>query len=85
MKVKTSITLDEELLQRIDQLLLERESRSSFLVDAARRLAGERERAARDARDAAILDRNAPDLNDEAADNLALVADVFEGHDTDPP
>ena len=85
MKVKTSVTLDEKLLQRIDRVLLDRESRSAFLVDAARRLARERERAERDARDAAILNGNASILNEEAADNLSFVADVFEEHDTDPP
>ncbi len=77
MKVKTSVTLEAELLRRIDTVLLESESRSAFFQDAATQLAEKRERAERDARDLAILNAHAAELNEEALDNLALVADVF--------
>ena len=78
VKVKTSITLDAELLCRIDEALLESESRSAFFLDAARQLAGKRERAKRDARDAELLQRNADALNEETLDNLRFVGEVFQ-------
>lgn len=67
MRVKTSITLPEDLLLRLDEVdknrsaLLERAA-EAFLKDLARR--------ERDARDLAILNKNAERLNREAADAL---------------
>ena len=78
MKIKTSITLEDELLNRIDGVLRERESRSAFLEDAARLLAEKRERARRDARDKEILNTRAAALNEEALGNLSFVSATFE-------
>ena len=77
MKVKTSVTLETDLLKRIDNVLCANESRSAFLMDAARQLAEKRERAVRDKRDLEQLNANADALNKEAADNLEMVADLF--------
>jgi metal-responsive CopG/Arc/MetJ family transcriptional regulator len=56
-KLKTSMTLDTDLLREVDALLLERESRTAFLEQAARAEIKRR----RDERDRAILDRMAQD------------------------
>ena len=85
MKVKTSITLEAELLSRIDEALFERESRSAFFMDAARQLAQKRERAKRDARDSSLLSTHADVLNKEALDNLAFVGDIFQERGEDRP
>jgi metal-responsive CopG/Arc/MetJ family transcriptional regulator len=85
MKVKTSVTLEAELLHRIDEVLFESESRSAFFQDAAAQLAEKRERAKRDARDLAILNAQAAELNEEALDNLSLVADVFHEQGLEQP
>ena len=80
MKSKTSITLETDLLRRIDSVLSANESRSAFFTDAARQLAERRERAQRDSHDLALLNANAAALNEEAQDNLELVADIFQEH-----
>jgi metal-responsive CopG/Arc/MetJ family transcriptional regulator len=77
MKIKTSVTLDSELLHRIDSVLLETESRSAFFLDAAQQLTQKRELAKRNADDLKILNAQATTLNEEALDNLAFIADVF--------
>jgi len=67
MKVKTSITLPEDLLQDIDRV---DSNRSSFLERAARQYLAAMEKARRQARDATILDAHAKQLNEEALDVL---------------
>jgi len=69
MKVKTSVTLSEELLQAIADEI-KKENRSEFIEQAAwSRLRGLR-RAARDRREVEEIDRNAESLNAEALDVL---------------
>ena len=80
MKVKTSVTLEDDLLNRIDSVLYNNESRSAFLMDAAQQLARKREHATRDKRDLEQLNANAEALNKEALDNLEIVADLFREH-----
>ena len=80
MKAKTSVTLEANLLKRIDSVLRADESRSAFFMDAARQLAEKRERAARDERDLALLAANADTLNADALDNLEVAADLFREH-----
>ena len=62
MKVKISITLENELLSRIDRVLALGESRSAFFRNAAQRLVEERERARRDERDIALINAAGPNL-----------------------
>ena len=71
MKVKTSITLSEELLHAIDQQHAEFKSRSEFLEQAARSFLVRLARAKAEQRDLAILNRHADKLNAEAEDVLA--------------
>jgi metal-responsive CopG/Arc/MetJ family transcriptional regulator len=67
MRVKTSVTLPEELLGEIDRL---DSNRSAFLERAARQYLTQASKATRDARDAAIIERHAKRLNEEAMDVL---------------
>jgi len=67
MKVKTSVTLPVALLEEIDR----RDSnRSAFLEQAARLYLAQSAKRERDAKDLAILEKNAERLNREAADVL---------------
>jgi metal-responsive CopG/Arc/MetJ family transcriptional regulator len=67
VRVKTSITLPEDLLQEIDGV---DSNRSGFIERAARQYLAAMKRARRQARDAAILDAHAKQLNEEALDVL---------------
>jgi metal-responsive CopG/Arc/MetJ family transcriptional regulator len=67
VKVKTSITLPEELLGRLDRL---GKNRSALLERAALAYLARLEREERDRRDVEIINRNAERLNREAMDTL---------------
>ena len=68
MRVKTSITLPQELLRRLDRV---DKNRSALLERAAVAYLARLEREARDRRDLEIINRHAGRLNREAADTLA--------------
>lgn len=74
MKEKTSVTLSKEVLCDIDRLAGTKQSRSAFiesvLAEHLRALAKEE----RDARDVAIINRNAKRLNRDAEDGLEYQA-----------
>ncbi len=70
MKIKTSVSLSEELLAAIDRWLGQRKNRSDFLEAAAWAYIEQAEREVLGARDREIIDRNANRLNAEAADVL---------------
>ena len=63
MRVKTSVTLPSTLLKEIDRL---DGNRSAFLQRAALAYIGKHVKSELDARDAAILDRVAEELNEES-------------------
>ena len=67
MKVKTSVTISSTLLEEIDR---HGGNRSAFLERAARLYLAQVSRSGRDAKDAALLDRRAKYLNEQAADVL---------------
>ena len=67
MRVKTSITLPKDLLDRLDRV---DHNRSALLERAALAYLARLEREARDRQDVAIIDRNAARLNREAMDAL---------------
>ncbi|MBM3280731.1 MAG: ribbon-helix-helix domain-containing protein [Candidatus Handelsmanbacteria bacterium] len=76
MKVKTSVTLAEELVREMDQLSDRFGNRSALVEQAVRSfLAAERQRA-RDAKDLEILNRKAAKLNKEAQDVLAYQVEL---------
>jgi metal-responsive CopG/Arc/MetJ family transcriptional regulator len=68
VRVKTSITLPEELLRRLDRV---DKNPSALLERAAVAYLDRVDRQMRDRKDAAIIDRNAGRLNREARDTLA--------------
>ena len=76
MRVKTSITIDERVLRAIDKATTRTRSRSRLIEDASREFLARRARAAREARDMAILNEAAEGLNREMEDVLAYQADV---------
>lgn len=71
MKVKTSITLAEDLLAVIDQHASRYKNRSDFIEKAVAAFITQIVRQERDAKDREILDRQADDLNREAGDVLS--------------
>jgi metal-responsive CopG/Arc/MetJ family transcriptional regulator len=76
MRVKTSVTIDERVLRAIDKATTRTRSRSRLIEDAAREYLARRSRADREARDLAILNEAADELNREMEDVLAFQADV---------
>lgn len=76
MRVKTSVTIDERVLKALDKATTRSRSRSRLIEDAAREFLARRARATREARDLAILNESAADLNKEMEDVLDYQADV---------
>jgi metal-responsive CopG/Arc/MetJ family transcriptional regulator len=76
MRVKTSVTIDERVLRAIDKAATRTRSRSRLIEDAAREYLARRSRAVREARDLAILNDLADELNREIEDVLAYQGDV---------
>jgi metal-responsive CopG/Arc/MetJ family transcriptional regulator len=71
MKIKTSITLSKELLQAIDaRVEPQQRSRSNLIEEAVRAFLAGADRAALQAREAALLRKHAAALNAEMADVL---------------
>ena len=70
MKVKTSITLSDEVLEAIDLHIGEYRSRSEFLETAARKFIAQSARKEAEQRDLEIINRRADSLNAEAEDVL---------------
>ncbi len=70
MKVKTSITLSDEILEAIDLHIGEYRSRSEFLETAARKFIAQLAREEVERRDLEIINRHADSLNAEAEDVL---------------
>ena len=71
MKVKTSITLAEDLLKAIDEQPGPHKSRSDFIERAVRSYITQNIRDRQNARDLEIINRKADRLNEEANDVLA--------------
>lgn len=69
MKVKTSVTLSEDILRAMDAIR-GNTNRSEFLEAAAAALIRKRAQEERDARDLAVLNQHAERLNAEALDVL---------------
>jgi len=76
MKVKTSITLSEDLLRAIDEYTGEYKNRSKFIEDAVRAFIIQLIRRRQDARDLEIINQRANYLNQEATDVLSYQVDL---------
>ena len=70
MKVKTSVTLAEDLLKAIDEQSGPHKSRSEFIEKAVRTYISQAIRDRKNARDLDIINRRADRLNREANDVL---------------
>jgi metal-responsive CopG/Arc/MetJ family transcriptional regulator len=76
VKVKTSITLLGEVLERIDRRGGQFKNRSVFLEVAAKAFLAQLEREELNVRDLEIINRHADRLNDEATDMLAYQVEL---------
>lgn len=74
MKVKTSLTLSEDLLQELDRLAGKEDSRSSFIERILRNFVDQRAQRRRLARDVAAINEHATELNSEMSDALSFQA-----------
>ena len=72
MKIKTSITLSQDLLQSMDAMLTGAGNRSRFIEAAVRAYIKHLKKEARDDRELLILNQNADSLNQEAEDVLSF-------------
>lgn len=78
MKIKTSLSLSEDLVERLDRLAPPYVSRSSFIELILRDYVEGRAQARREAREVAQINRHADELNDEMKDVLSFRADAPE-------
>ncbi len=70
MKVKTSITITDEVLKDIDLHIGEYRSRSEFIETAVRKFIVQLKRKKAEQRDLELINRNSDYLNAEAEDVL---------------
>ena len=70
MKIKTSITLSEDVLNDVDRLCGKSGNRSILVEEALRAFLAERARKIRDDKDLDLLNRRARKLTKEAKDVL---------------
>lgn len=71
IKIKTSVTLSEELVSAIDHYSDRFENRSAFIEAAAKTFIAKLAREEQDARDLDIINRQVIRLNSEALDVLS--------------
>ena len=76
MKVKTSVTLSEELIHQIDALSSQYGTRSAQIERAVRDFLSTAAQRQREARDLEILNRRAEALNAEAVDVLSYQVEL---------
>jgi metal-responsive CopG/Arc/MetJ family transcriptional regulator len=74
MKVKTSLTLSADLLQELDRMAGEEDSRSSFIERILRSFVDQRAQRRRLAREVAVINEHASKLNAEMSDALSFQA-----------
>ena len=76
MKIKTSITLSEDLIREIDELSGRFGNRSALIEKAIRDFLTADAKRRRDLQDIEIINRRADALNKEAEDVLSYQVDV---------
>jgi len=76
MKVKTSITLSENLVREMDDLSSQYGNRSALVERAIRDFLAAEAKRRRDAQDLEILNQRADALNKEAEDVLSYQVDL---------
>ena len=76
MKVRTSITLSKDIVEKIDSLAASYGNRSALIEKAVRDLIAAREKLDRDQNDLEIINKQADILNSEAVDVLSYQVDL---------
>lgn len=76
MKVKTSITLSEDLLNQMDTLTFNYKNRSTLVEEAIRFFLEKIGKEQREKQDLAILNKNSTALNREAEDVLTYQVEL---------
>ena len=76
MKVKTSITLSEDLVKAIDEYAKKYNNRSEFIEEAVRVFIRQLIRKQQEAKDLEIINHRADRLNKEATDVLTYQVDL---------
>ena len=76
MKVKTSVTLSEDLVRAIDRVTPKGGSRSDTIERLLKQAFIDRERRERDLKDLELINANADALNEEAEDVLSFQVDL---------
>ena len=76
MKVKTSITLSEDVVKALEGLLDHYRNRSDIIEEALREFFKKKAKGEREARDLQILDQKVSRLNEETQDVLSYQADL---------
>jgi metal-responsive CopG/Arc/MetJ family transcriptional regulator len=76
MKVKTSITLSEDLIHKIDALVSQYGTRSALIEQAVRAFLAAEVKRVQEAQDLEILNRRAEALNAEAEDVLSYQVEL---------
>lgn len=76
MKVKTSISLSQDLVPQIDKLAIRYGNRSAVIETAIRHFLAAQAKRKRDIHDLDILNRRADVLNKEAEDVLSYQVDA---------
>ena len=76
MKVKTSITLSKDIVEKIDSLSKSYGNRSALIEKAVRDFIAAQEKLDRDQTDLKLINRQADTLNSEAADVLSYQVDL---------
>ena len=76
MKIKTSITLSENILQAIDRIIGKSKNRSAFIEAALKAYIAQNLKKARDTKDLRIINKNSDRLNQEAEDVLSYQVEM---------
>ncbi len=76
--MKTSLTLSEDLIARIDKLAGSKVSRSSYIEQILRDFVDGLAQARKDAREIAAINRHAAQLNAEMSDALSFQANAAD-------
>jgi metal-responsive CopG/Arc/MetJ family transcriptional regulator len=78
MKAKTSLTLSEDLVARIDRLAGPKISRSAYVEQILRDFVDGRAQARKDARETAAINRHSVQLNAEMSDSLSFQGNLAD-------
>ena len=76
MKVKTSITLSEDIIRELEKMGDDYQNRSLLIEEALRLFFQAKARKRRDQRDLKILNERFQELNEEAEDVLSYQVDL---------